>query len=133
MYYTVFVIDLASRRIMLAGSTPWPNEMFMRQVVRSLTNEEGFLIAHRVVICDRDGKWSREVRARLGDAGIERRADARLARPMPTRMPNASYDLLRPNASIGSSRSATAISVAHSPSTSPITTSSAITKGWATP
>jgi len=71
MYYTVFVIDLASRRVMLGGSTPWPNEMFMRQVVRSLTNEEDFLIAHRVVICDRDGKWSREVRARLGDAGID--------------------------------------------------------------
>jgi helix-turn-helix protein len=56
-YYTVFVIDLASRRVMLAGSTPWSNEMFMRQVVRSLTTEEGFLVAHRVVICDRDGKW----------------------------------------------------------------------------
>ena len=71
MYYTVFVIDLASRRVMLGGSTPWPNEMFMRQVVRSLTTEDGFLVAHRVVICDRDGKWSREVRARLGDAGID--------------------------------------------------------------
>jgi transposase InsO family protein len=69
-YYTVFVIDLASRRVVLAGSTPWPNEMFMRQVVRSLTTEAGFLVAHRVVICDRDGKWSREVRDRLGDAGM---------------------------------------------------------------
>jgi hypothetical protein len=43
-YYTVFVIDLASRRVVLAGSTPWPNEMFMRQVVRSLTTEDGFLV-----------------------------------------------------------------------------------------
>jgi hypothetical protein len=57
-YYTVFVLDLASRRVVLAGSTPWPNEMFMRQVVRSLTTDEGFLVAHRVLICDRDGKWS---------------------------------------------------------------------------
>jgi transposase InsO family protein len=69
-YYTVFVIDLASRRVMLAGSTPWPNELFMRQVVRTLTHEEGFLSRHRVVICDRDGKWSRDVRERLVDAGM---------------------------------------------------------------
>jgi hypothetical protein len=81
-YYTVFVIDLASRRVVLAGSTPWPNEMFMRQVVRSLTTEAGFLIAHRVVIYDRDGKWSREVRDRLGGAGMH-------VVQTPARAPNA--------------------------------------------
>ena len=36
-YYTVFVIDLASRRVQIVGSTPFPNELFMRQVVRTLT------------------------------------------------------------------------------------------------
>ena len=30
-YYTVFVIDLASRRVQILGSTPCPNEPFMRQ------------------------------------------------------------------------------------------------------
>ena len=55
-YYTLFVIDLAFRRVVLAGSTPWPNEVFMQQVVRSLTTtDEGVLVAHRVLICDRDG------------------------------------------------------------------------------
>jgi putative transposase len=34
-YYTVFVIDLASRRVHLVGSTPHPNELFMRQVGRA--------------------------------------------------------------------------------------------------
>ena len=31
-YYTVFVIDLASRRVQIVGSTPHPDEAFMRQV-----------------------------------------------------------------------------------------------------
>jgi putative transposase len=81
-YYTVFAIDLASRRIQIAGSTPWPNEAFMHQVERSLTTEEGFLVAHRVVICDRDGTWSPDIRERLGDAGIH-------VVPTPARAPNA--------------------------------------------
>jgi transposase InsO family protein len=69
-YYTVFALDLASRRVVIAGSTPWPNELFMHQVVRSLTTAEGFLAAHRVLVCDRDLKWSRAVRESLADAGI---------------------------------------------------------------
>jgi hypothetical protein len=36
-YYTVFVIDLASRRVQIVGSTPHPDEAFMRQVGRTLT------------------------------------------------------------------------------------------------
>jgi putative transposase len=69
--YTVFVIDLASRRVQIVGSTPFPNDMFMRQVCRSLTGaDEGLLIQHRVLLCDRDTEWSALVRARLGEAGI---------------------------------------------------------------
>jgi len=70
-YYTVFVIDLASRRVQILGSTPWPTDLFMRQVCRTLTAaDEGLLVGHRVLICDRDAKWSAPVRARLGEAGI---------------------------------------------------------------
>ena len=36
-YDTVFVIDLASRRVQIVGSTPHPHEAFMQQVVRTLT------------------------------------------------------------------------------------------------
>ena len=36
-FYTVFVIDLASRRVQIVGSTPHPNDLFMRQVARTLT------------------------------------------------------------------------------------------------
>jgi transposase len=70
-YYTVFVIDLASRRVRILGSTPFPNDLFMRQVVRTLTVAgEGPLLDHCALICDRDTKWSAPVRARLSEAGI---------------------------------------------------------------
>jgi transposase InsO family protein len=70
-YYTVFVIDLASRRVQILGSTPHPDELFMRQVGRTMTAaDEGLLGGHRVLICDRDAKWSALVRERLGEAGI---------------------------------------------------------------
>jgi len=36
-----------------------------------LTTADGFLVTHRALICDRDGKWSRKVRERLGDAGTD--------------------------------------------------------------
>ncbi|MDO8795610.1 MAG: hypothetical protein Q7J25_13435 [Vicinamibacterales bacterium] len=65
-YYTLFVIDLASRRVQIAGSTPYPDDTFMRQVGRTLTAaNEGALVGHRMLICDRDAKWSAPVRARL--------------------------------------------------------------------
>jgi transposase InsO family protein len=70
-YYTVFVIDLASRRVHVLRSTPHPTELFMGQMVRLVTAaEDGVLLGQRVLICDRDRKWSRAVRQRLGDAGV---------------------------------------------------------------
>ncbi len=35
-FYTVFVIDLASRRVQILGSTPHPEALFMEQLVRTL-------------------------------------------------------------------------------------------------
>jgi putative transposase len=70
-FYTVFVIDLASRRVHIVGSTPVPNDVFMRQVARTLSAAgDGALVGHRVLICDRDAKWSLPVRDQLGEAGI---------------------------------------------------------------
>ena len=70
-YYTVFVIDLASRRVRIVGSTSHPNDLFMRQVGRTLTAaDDGLLLGHRVLICDRDAKWSAAVRARLVEAEV---------------------------------------------------------------
>jgi hypothetical protein len=67
-FYTVFVIELASRRVQILGSTPHPDDAFMRQVARTLTMADGQ--ACRVLICDRDAKWGAVVRARLQDAGL---------------------------------------------------------------
>jgi hypothetical protein len=65
-YYTVFVIDLASRRVQIVGSTPHPDDLFMRQVARTLTAaDDGVLVDHRVLVCDRDAKWSGAVRQLL--------------------------------------------------------------------
>jgi hypothetical protein len=70
-FYTVFVIDLASSRVHIVGSTPHPDEEFMRQVTRTLTAAGDRVLGDRyVLICDRDAKWSAAMRARLGEAGI---------------------------------------------------------------
>jgi len=71
-YYTVFAIDLASRRVQIVGSTPFSNELFMRQVGRTLTmSDERLLRHHRVLMCDRDRKWSEATRQMVEDAEIQ--------------------------------------------------------------
>jgi transposase InsO family protein len=69
-YYTVFVIDLASRRVQILGSTPNPEALFMQQIVRTLTMVETGAVVPQVLICDWDRKWSGDVRRRLRDAGF---------------------------------------------------------------
>src|SRR5678816_4681777 len=69
-FYTVFVIDLASRRVQILGSTPHPEALFMQQIARTLTMAEpGATRVPGVLICDRDRKWSRDVRRQLEEAG----------------------------------------------------------------
>jgi hypothetical protein len=53
------VIDLQSRRVHVAGSTPTPDAGFMAQAARRLTDPvDGCLVGHRFRICDRDSKWT---------------------------------------------------------------------------
>jgi putative transposase len=66
-FYTVFVTDLASRRVKILGAAPHPGEAFMRQITWGLTMED--VQTCRVLICDRDAKWSAAVRERLTEAG----------------------------------------------------------------
>ena len=70
-YYTVFVIDLASRRVHILGSTPHPEALFMA-AGRPDADDGGCGVvgARRMLICDRDRKWSRDVRRLLEEAGI---------------------------------------------------------------
>jgi len=70
-YYTLFVIDLASRRVQIVGSTPHPDESFVLQMARTVTAaDDGCLRSSSILICDRDTKWSAAVRQTLAAAGI---------------------------------------------------------------
>ena len=61
-YYTAFVIELHSRRVRILGSTPHPDEAFIVQILRNLTDIDAVLGPNRVLICDRDRKWSAAIR-----------------------------------------------------------------------
>src|SRR5437867_11209830 len=65
-YYTLFVLDLKSRRVEIVGSTRNPDAAFMAQAGRRLTDAvDGFLTGHCVLICDSDKKWTDGFRAVL--------------------------------------------------------------------
>jgi hypothetical protein len=58
-YDTLFVLDLRSRQVHVVGSTPTPDGGCMAQAARRLTDAvDGFLAGHRILICDRDTKWT---------------------------------------------------------------------------
>jgi transposase InsO family protein len=82
-YYTVFVIELHSRRVQIVACTPHPDEVFMLQIARQMTDAESVLQERRFLICDRDRKWSAAVRRVLESAGV------RVVR-IPFRSPNCS-------------------------------------------
>ena len=55
----------------MVGSTPNPDAAFMVQAARCLTDAvEGFLAGHRVLICDRDGKWTEGFRGIVEGSGV---------------------------------------------------------------
>jgi hypothetical protein len=70
-YYTLFVLELKSRRVHIAGSTPNLDAVFMVQVARNLTDAfENLLVGHRFLICDRDTKWNEPFRQMLREFGV---------------------------------------------------------------
>ena len=71
-FYVFFVIELSTRRIEIAGITAGPNEAWMMQVGRNLTDPfDGFLTNRNFLIIDRDSKYSIAFRGLLKDAGVE--------------------------------------------------------------
>lgn len=63
-YYVLFFMHLATRRVHIAGITPYPNEQWMTQVARNVTMADvGFLSTSRYLIHDRDGKFCPAFRA----------------------------------------------------------------------
>ena len=70
-YYTLFALDLRTRRVHVAGSTPHPDDAFMAQTARYLTDAvDGSLRGYRVLICDRDTKWTEGFRRLIEGAGV---------------------------------------------------------------
>jgi len=69
-YYVAFLLDVQSRRIQMIGCTPYPNEAFVIQCLRQATAETGPLCDGRILLCDRDPKWSRGVEQWLATAGV---------------------------------------------------------------
>jgi putative transposase len=71
-HYVLFVLDLASCTVKIAGITPHPCEAWTMQVARNLTDaEEPFLWGTRFLIMDRDTKYSAGFRAALTRERIE--------------------------------------------------------------
>jgi len=71
-HFTLFVIDAATRRVHVAGTTANPTSGWMEQMARNLTDcEEGFLVGRRFPIIDRDAIFSPRFRSILGGSGVE--------------------------------------------------------------
>jgi hypothetical protein len=71
-FYLLFVMELATRRVHFAGSTTNPDQGWMKQVARNLTDaEEGFLNGRRYVLMDRDAKFCEAFRNGVQSGGVE--------------------------------------------------------------
>jgi putative transposase len=71
-YFTLFVIDVATRRIYIAGTTTNPTSSWMEQIARNLTDcEESFLNGKRFLIIDRDAIFSPRFKSILEGEGID--------------------------------------------------------------
>jgi transposase InsO family protein len=71
-YYVLFVMELATRRVQIAGVTPHPTAAFMQQCARQLTDPfDGFLLGKRYLFHDRDTKYTQAFDALLKDSGVE--------------------------------------------------------------
>jgi transposase InsO family protein len=71
-HFTLFVIDIATRRVHIAGITTNPTSAWMEQVARNLTDcDGGFLTGKRFLIIDRDGIFSPRFKAIVENTGVE--------------------------------------------------------------
>jgi putative transposase len=71
-YYVLVVIELATRRVQIAGITPHPIAAFMQQCARQLTDPfEGFLLGKRYLLHDRDTKFTQAFDTLLKDRSVE--------------------------------------------------------------
>jgi len=71
-HYVLFSIELATRRVQFAGSTTNPDDIWMKQIARNLTDEfDGVLRNASYLLMDRDTKFSESFRHSLEKRNIE--------------------------------------------------------------
>jgi putative transposase len=71
-YYVLVVMELATRRVQVAGITPHPTAAYMQQCARQLTDPfEGFLLGKRYLLHDRDTKFTPAFDSLLKSSGVE--------------------------------------------------------------
>ena len=71
-YHVLFVLKLATRELHIAGLVPEPDEAWMKQVARNLTDPiEGFLRGTRLLLYDRAGLFIEQFRQLLACAQVE--------------------------------------------------------------
>jgi transposase InsO family protein len=71
-YYVLVVMELATRRVEIAGITPHPTAAFMQQCARQLTDPfDGFLLGKRYLIHDRDTTFTQAFDGLLKGSGVE--------------------------------------------------------------
>jgi transposase InsO family protein len=95
-YFALFVVDLKTRQVEIAGIVASPDGTWMRQIARNLTDsEDGFLLRSRYLIHDRDPLFTKAFQETLESSGV---------RPvrLPSRSPNLNAYAERFVRSIGS-------------------------------
>jgi transposase InsO family protein len=71
-YFVFFVMRLKTRTVEIAGITCQPNETWMTQIARKLTDaQDGFLRGVRSLILDRDPLYTTAFRRMLRDSGVK--------------------------------------------------------------
>ena len=81
-YHVFFVIDLATRKVEIAGITRDPDGVWMEEVARTLLRApKGFLVGKRKLIVDSDPLYTRKFRRLLKRGGVE-------VMKMPAKSPN---------------------------------------------
>ncbi len=71
-YYVLFFMHLATRRVHIAGITPYPDGQWMTQVARNVTMADvGFLSPTRFLIHDRDSKFCASFQLTIEAVGIK--------------------------------------------------------------
>jgi putative transposase len=69
-HYLLFVISLADRTVKIAGITTHPDESWMLQIARNVTDSQaGALHSKWYLIIDRDTKYSKQFWRLIRDAG----------------------------------------------------------------